>query len=643
MSNTTHGSEPSWKKLKLSFERPYTDDAGNRLPVLYDLTPEGDRIYEPQQSFSERLESNIRRIFVERGANFFQQYDGLISESKNNLLKDTQTEEEEEGPEGSNPSSKFMTMEELYAMRAEIMPQLFVALGEMSHARDLLNAVLSGTISGQAATGQALPDQIPPDSSPSSLSATIVSKPPSIVSVQAFNSQLVIGSKDEALRKASGLFKSASESMERSRLMGEKYWVDALRIRRANWGLTPAPLPAGSATGKGADKTSKDFMISYGLERSPVDFRLRAIARMPIVGNSAEDINLPFHQNTRLRISITTVDGASTTSCFFVAPMPTGRASDPEIVLKTAQIEIIDQEIFSLLVKEAANLPTASARVSERLISIDAAQGLDLTVELVDTSVNMHPTRSDSKDGGNMCELIYHVLRVLLLRRHAVKNSSKGKEANGPAASHSLLQPIIDMLQYQVFCERVELELRKAVQALNIAGIPSSLSFTAIGESGKILVSLLSEESKNKKEVGGEAVIRMDNWHTLWFTFVSPSTLTAHLPQATLTISSLPQLSQLLMDEIERCILKKICAIGRQMSSERSGIWFVDLNRCIGKWEGCVLNFQVYYGDDLTIGCSAFRLDATTSSQGDIRKFSSGQIPLLAWVEESIQAPMRSQ
>lgn len=46
MSHSAQDPEPSWKKLKLSFERPYTDDAGKRIPVLYDLTPEGERIYE---------------------------------------------------------------------------------------------------------------------------------------------------------------------------------------------------------------------------------------------------------------------------------------------------------------------------------------------------------------------------------------------------------------------------------------------------------------------------------------------------------------------------------------------------------------------------------------------------------------------
>jgi len=139
----------------------------------------------------------------------------------------------------------------------------------MSHARDLLNAILSRPQPGQA-----------PTEAPSLLSATTVTKPPPITSVQAFNAQLTIGSKDEALRKASKLFKAAAESMERSRVKGEKYWVDALRTRRANWGLTPAPLPPGSATGKGADKTSKDFIISYGLEGCKINLLIVARVRL---------------------------------------------------------------------------------------------------------------------------------------------------------------------------------------------------------------------------------------------------------------------------------------------------------------------------------------------------------------------------
>jgi len=34
------------------------------------------------------------------------------------------------------------------------------------------------------------------------------------------------------------------------------------------------------------------------------------------------------------------------------------------------------------------------------------------------------------------------------------------------------------------------------------------------------------------------------------------------------------------MDEIERCLLQKICNLGRDMTHSVAGIWFVDLNLC---------------------------------------------------------------
>ncbi|KAF8205025.1 subunit 17 of mediator complex-domain-containing protein [Pholiota molesta] len=558
-------SEPEWKKLKLSFERPYKDDSGKPIPLLYDLTPEGQFIYEPKETSTTKLEANLRRIFLERGSDFFEKNEsahlGRYGPSGVVVHEDSA---EEPSPEEPDSIPKSMTMEELYKMKSEILPQLFVALGEMSHARDLLNSILSGSQSASILSGSQ-GSQSPADST--LLSATLVTKPPPIISVQAFNAQLTIGSKDEALRKAAGLFKSAAESMERSRLKGEKYWVDALRIRRANWGLTPAPLPMGSTTGKGADKTSKDFIISYGLE-----------------------------------------------GC------------------TNAQTEFVDQEIFSLLVKEAGNLPTASARVSERLIAIDAAHGLELTFELVDSA--------NSTSGENICELIYYVLRVFLLRKHSITTVDKGTDTTKiEQVPYFILQPIIDLLQYRVFCERVEVELQKVVQALNAAGIPSTLSFTGVGESGHHIVSLLSDA--RNKVIGGEAVIRIDDWNTLWFTFVSPSTLTAHLAQATLTVSSLPQLSQLLMDEVERCLLQRICGLGRELCDIVGGIWFIDLNRCVARWDGCVLNFKISYGENLNIGCSAFRLDGTTGSYGYARTYVSGTTPLLTWVEEVIRESAR--
>jgi mediator of RNA polymerase II transcription subunit 17, fungi type len=140
-----------------------------------------------------------------------------------------------------------------------------VALGEMSHARDLLESLLS--TSRQSTDGPlAIASNATPSNHTSSLTATVVAKPSSIPSVEAFNAQLVVGGKDEALRKASDLLRSEARDIEKTRQRGEKYWVDALKIRADSWNLIPAPLPFGSATAKSSERTSKDFLITYGLE-----------------------------------------------------------------------------------------------------------------------------------------------------------------------------------------------------------------------------------------------------------------------------------------------------------------------------------------------------------------------------------------
>jgi mediator of RNA polymerase II transcription subunit 17, fungi type len=128
----------------------------------------------------------------------------------------------------------------------------------MSHAKELLSSLLSPSSTDPQPAGS--------QETSSLLTSAIVTKPPKAASVLAFDSQLSIGGKDDALRKAADLFRSSAESMERGRVVGAKYWADALKIRRGNWRLIPAPLPFGSSTAKGVDRTSKDFLVSFGLE-----------------------------------------------------------------------------------------------------------------------------------------------------------------------------------------------------------------------------------------------------------------------------------------------------------------------------------------------------------------------------------------
>ncbi|KAJ7904566.1 subunit 17 of mediator complex-domain-containing protein [Mycena olivaceomarginata] len=646
----------------LKLEPPYKDDLGQRLPVLLDILPDGTRIYEPQVDPQKSLAERLRRVFAERGIDFFDRNNNGLASLAATSVDPDEPPPDDESKEETAPGP--MTPEELYKMRVEAQ-----SANPGSGAASTLAATLAAMNSSTAAATSATATQNP---AAAALSATTVTKPAPIVSVQAFNAQLTLGGKDEALRKAAGVFKTAAESIERARVRGEHYWVDALKIRRANWGLIPAPLPFGTPTGKGADKTSKDFLISYGLEESPPIFRRRAVGRMPTYEAPNEPLVFPYRTRTRLLISVISVnddglDAKTVLSQNTMTPPDENNAS-LDAALRVAQQEVVEQEIFSLLVKEAGNLPTSMARVSERLIVLDAAQGVELRFELIDADA----LPSAGSTNNAKCDFIYYALQALLLRLHGhAKRQRLGaigvlRPAHATDPPPLLLRPVIDLLQYEVFLGRLRAEMGAMGDALRAVGIANALRFDAVGGTGQGLVALLDvgAEKDNKDarditikeraqalglggespqaqvQVGGEAVLRIDARHTVRLTFRAPSSLTAHLPQATLAISSITQLQQLLSDEVERCLLQRICEVGQELCEQVGGMWFIDLSRCVGRWEGCVLNFRIFV-KDAVIHCAAFRLGKTGLQQGDALTYSTDlNVPLLTWAEGTIRAAL---
>lgn len=120
------------------------------------------------------------------------------------------------------------------------------------------------------------------------------------------------------------------------------------------------------------------LLISFQASSS---FRRRAIGHMASLENASEELIFPFRQRTSLRVSLTSGEGH--TSLAFSKNDSRTEDSALDNLLKNSQREIVEQEIFSLLVHEASRLPTASAKVSERLIVIDSALGTELKFELV--------------------------------------------------------------------------------------------------------------------------------------------------------------------------------------------------------------------------------------------------------------------
>lgn len=136
-------AEPAWKQTKLSLERPYRDDHGERIPVLLDITPGGEQVFESyavmlsfatflligysSENLTKLLGENLRRIFVERGLDFFERQDDLRSGGELLVAQPLETtehlDEDEEAAVGKTTRAS-LTPEELFNMRKECIPQL---------------------------------------------------------------------------------------------------------------------------------------------------------------------------------------------------------------------------------------------------------------------------------------------------------------------------------------------------------------------------------------------------------------------------------------------------------------------------------------------------------------------------------------
>ena len=103
--------------------------------------------------------------------------------------------------------------------------------------------------------------------------------------------------------------------------------------------------------------------------------------------NTSSALVYPHRQNTRLRVTLRLTDKNGVKRSFHNRVL---LEDESELYgsLKAAQTEVVEEEIFSVLIREASSLPTASARVSERLIVVEAAHGTELTFELVRLSIH---------------------------------------------------------------------------------------------------------------------------------------------------------------------------------------------------------------------------------------------------------------
>ncbi|KAH7108296.1 subunit 17 of mediator complex-domain-containing protein [Auriculariales sp. MPI-PUGE-AT-0066] len=605
-----------FKKLKLSLEPPYKDDNGERILQLVDITIEGERVYKPREEPVARMGDNLKRIITERGTDFFERYtkdgDWRDTEPKEDSSSESESDEDAEKDKVDEDQPQ-MTVKELIDMRHAMMQHLFVAEGEMRLAHDMLGALVSTARIEQPSPIPNLPA--------GSMTGDAIARPEPIPSVKQFNAQLALGAKDQALRKASDVLRDAAGSLERTRKRDEAYWISALTARSANWEIMPAPLPPGAAMGNNADPTARDFMVSFGLEESPPEMKTRTLAFLAATNADVSPVFFPARHKLRLRISLTRQqENGTTVTHYNTLHNPEG--TNINSVLQYAQQEAVDQEVYTELLRDAQRFPTADVRVSERIIVLEVTHGITLGFSMVNS---LACENTDEQPSSSECDLIHSCLHLLLLRRHSFVKRQRTSASSVVSAISvattrstavstvpgqppqvilpSILQPVIDVVRYRAFCGRLAGEMRRVAAALHAAKVQAKMRMTGIGESGSELVALLNDNltpqtpslTYSMAQIGGEAVLRIGNRQTIRLTFQAPSILHAVTSQANVKISSIPQLAQILQDEVELVLLDRICDLGKEVCDAEKALWFVDrvAGRTMGRWNGHSATFQL--------------------------------------------------
>lgn len=99
-------------------------------------------------------------------------------------------------------------------------------------------------------------------------------------------------------------------------------------------------------------------------------------------GKSGDPLVFPHSDSLRLRTTLRRkeANGQMATGWSSVRALTTDTLDG---ALGRAQIESLEREIFNQLIIEAGDLASASARVSERFVAIDAVENIEIRFDLV--------------------------------------------------------------------------------------------------------------------------------------------------------------------------------------------------------------------------------------------------------------------
>ncbi|EFP78606.2 uncharacterized protein PGTG_04562 [Puccinia graminis f. sp. tritici CRL 75-36-700-3] len=531
--------------------------------TLWDFTDGGAKIWKEPQDEPSKLTSNLKRLWIERG-DFSQLTIESIEKQKAKPVSELEVPKSNEDDAAENQASKrseTITVDELWEMRMQMAHQLLVMSGELSTGLDLLNTLLA-PLAPDAVDTTSLP--LPPGGiAPMTHSLDHLSPQPEPITL--INSSVSLMRKRKAAQNASCLLKRAASELGREAKRSQNEWDTLLKLREAGWNMRPKGAKPGvdmSLMGRGAERAAKEIGIAYATTEAAEALRASSFA-------SLEPLNLDDHESTQISLKLPPRPRRRLAITLALPNQPIERFSpwerhnleEIDILpfgedLELARAEVLEEEIFGEISKEAQSSATYRTSTSDRSVVVKGFwEDAEISFEMLESHEETHTTTEMS----SKCRLISALIRLLMVSIYRSRRSCAIgiMTANTQPSQPKILEPVLGLTVFFIYTYNLHNLFSQAVSDLKPTKLEVEAELDPILESASGMVNLIcgrSNTSPQKLEVGGIAALRIMGRRLVTFTITCPVVISFWLKDEPMRIGP-DQLYSVLINGINQSII----------------------------------------------------------------------------------------
>lgn len=287
----------------------------------------------------------------------------------------------------------------------------------------------------------------------------LASEPP--VLVQAEKLETALKARAKALDECGELIDAAVSELELMSKASERFAADLASLRGSElWAIVPKPDFGRSVQAGGR---ARDVVIPYALDEAPPALHSRSLAAFDLDPARPEMV-FGARSFQRLRFLLRRGNDAPTYSSS-VYDQSVEEGEDLCAVMRAAQIETLDEDLFSELRAEAARVD--GALVEPRSFTVKVGRD-KLTIELYDTRA------PPSKPESHLADMLLGVARLNML--YAYKRR-KTRLVNGSGPQHPpSLVTLLSLIQVMSALSSIRPALERIHETLLAAGLSAHLA-----------------------------------------------------------------------------------------------------------------------------------------------------------------------